>query len=234
MLVNSFDTKYASTALKFESLDNIFTSLLSRNNKFKRIFTSVLENKSLSKEEKVKLRSDITGQVLNTVITHDPKSRHCLYYMGDIFREDLINNEIKQYRQHGLEIINYPKNESFEQVIKILDNLLKKILKNNYIFIFTDPKLKNKSKFIIDTKAKKNQINSFIHTFKAISKSPYEINLESNFFSQDYHQDIFFYVYSVKSKKILAQGGGYHYSKNKSKIDGFGFSCNVDNLSELI
>jgi ATP phosphoribosyltransferase regulatory subunit HisZ len=60
------------------------------------------------------------------------------------------------------------------------------------------------------------------------------VNLESNFFSQDYHQDIFFYAYSTKSKKILAQGGGYHYSKNKSKIDGFGFSCNVDNLSELI
>jgi hypothetical protein len=30
---------------------------------------------------------------------------------------------------------------------------------------------------------------------------------------------------------MLAQGGGYHYKK---KIDGFGFSCNVDNLAEII
>ena len=234
MLVNSFDTKYAGTAHKFESLDNIFTALLDKNKKFKRIFTSILENKSLTKEEKVKLRSDITGQVINTIITHDPKSRHYLYYMGDIFREDLINSNIKQYRQHGIEIINCPKKESFEGVIKILDSLLKKILKKNYIFIFTDPKLKKKSQFIIETKTQKNQINSFVNTFKSISNSPFEVNLESNFFSQDYHQDIFFYAYSTKSKKILAQGGGYHYSKNKSKIDGFGFSCNVDNLSELI
>jgi len=63
---------------------------------------------------------------------------------------------------------------------------------------------------------------------------PYELNLEKNFFSKDYHQDIFFYVYSNKSKKILAQGGGYHYKQNKKKIDGFGFSCNVDNLAEII
>ena len=65
-------------------------------------------------------------------------------------------------------------------------------------------------------------------------RSPYELNLEKNFFSKDYHQDIFFYVYSNKSKKILAQGGGYHYQQNKKKIDGFGFSCNVDNLAEII
>ena len=47
MLVNSFDTKYAKTALKYESLDNSFTKILSSNNKFSRIFTSVIENKSL-------------------------------------------------------------------------------------------------------------------------------------------------------------------------------------------
>jgi len=41
-------------------------------------------------------------------------------------------------------------------------------------------------------------------------------------------------VYSDKTKKILAQGGGYQYKKSNKKIDGFGFSCNVDNLVETI
>ena len=45
-------------------------------------------------------------------------------------------------------------------------------------------------------------------------KAPFELNLEKDFFSQDYHQDIFFYVYSNISKKIIAQGGGYQYKKN--------------------
>ena len=57
--------------------------------------------------------------------------------------------------------------------------------------------------------------------------------LEKHFYSQDYHHDIFFYVYSNISKKIIAQGGGYQYKKNKKKVDGFGFSCNVDYLAEL-
>jgi len=60
------------------------------------------------------------------------------------------------------------------------------------------------------------------------------LNLEKNFFSKDYHQDIFFYVYSTKTKKVLAQGGGYHYQKNQKVINGIGFSYDVDSLVELI
>ena len=80
----------------------------------------------------------------------------------------------------------------------------------------------------------KNNISKFITIFKNTVKSPYKLNLEKNFFSKDYHQDIFFYVYSSESKKLLAQGGGYQYFKNKKNIEGFGFSCNVDNLADLI
>ena len=36
------------------------------------------------------------------------------------------------------------------------------------------------------------------------------------------------------TKKIIAQGGGYKYKKNRKKIEGFGFSCNVDYIAELI
>ena len=39
---------------------------------------------------------------------------------------------------------------------------------------------------------------------------------------------------SNSTKKILAQGGGYKYKKNTKKIEGFGFSCNVDYIAELI
>jgi histidyl-tRNA synthetase len=124
--------------------------------------------------------------------------------------------------------------ESFIEVIKILDRLLKKILKNKFIYIFTDPKIHNKSNFVFNSKNPTNKINVFINAFNKAVKSPYKINLEKNFFSKDYHQDIFFYVYSDKSKKILARGGGYHYKKSNKKIDGFGFSCNVDNLVEII
>ena len=235
MLVSSFDTKYSQTATKYEYLDNNFTNLLSKDRRFSRIFTSVIENHKLDLSSDIVLRSDMTGQVINTILTHDFKSEHYLYYMGDVFKPDLVNKSIKQYRQHGLEIINRPKMESFIEVIKLLDKLLTRILKKNFVYIFTDPRISNKSKFVFNTKTPFNsKIKSFTNAFTKTVRSSYELNLEKNFFSKDYHQDIFFYVYSNKSKKILAQGGGYHYNQNKKKIDGFGFSCNVDNLAEII
>jgi len=127
MLVSSFDTKYSKPAFKYESLDNNFISILSKNNKFSRIFTSVVENQELKLSTDISLRSDITGQVINTILTHDYKSPHYLYYMGDIFKKGIVNNQIKQYRQHGVEIINCPKSDSFKEVMKILDNILSKI-----------------------------------------------------------------------------------------------------------
>ena len=65
MLVNSFDTKYAKTAIKYEKLDNTFSTIISSNKKFSRIFTSVIENQTLNSLSEVNLRSDITGQVIN-------------------------------------------------------------------------------------------------------------------------------------------------------------------------
>ena len=43
MLVNSFDTKYAMTASKYEVLDNFFTKALSSNKKFSRILHLLLK-----------------------------------------------------------------------------------------------------------------------------------------------------------------------------------------------
>ena len=233
MLVNSFDTKYAKTALKYETLDKTFTKILGSNNKFLRIFTSVIENKSLKTHSNATLRSDITGQVINTILTHDSNSKHFLYYMGDVFKKDKINNNIKQFRQHGVEIINLPKYQSFKEVLEILDKVLKNILKKNYTYVFTDPKISKNINYILDHSSHKNNISKFVNIFKKNIKAPFELNLEKDFFSQDYHQDIFFYVYSNISKKIIAQGGGYKHEKNKKKIEGFGFSCNVDYIVEL-
>ena len=234
MLVNSFDTKYAKTALKYESLDNSFTKILSSNNKFSRIFTSVIENKSLKSLSEAILRSDITGQVINTILTHDSNSKHYLYYMGDVFKKNKMNNNIKQFRQHGVEIINLPKNKSFKEVLEILDSILKNILKKNYTYVFTDPSISKNISYLLDNSSRKNNISKFVNIFKKNIKAPFELNLEKDFFSQDYHQDIFFYVYSNISKKIIAQGGGYQYKKNIKKVEGFGFSCNVDYIAELI
>ncbi len=233
MLVNSFDTKYSKMAKKYENLDRSFTKIVGSNNKFSRIFTSVIENKSLKSHSGAKLRSDITGQVINTILTHDSKSKHFLYYMGDVFKKDKINNNIKQFRQHGVEIINLPKYKSFKDTLVILDRVLKKILKNNYTYVFTDPKISKNISYLLDVKIHKNNISKFVDIFKKNISAPFELNLEKDFFSQDYHQDIFFYVYSNISKKIIAQGGGYQYKKNKKKLDGFGFSCNVDYIAEL-
>ena len=233
MLVNSFDTKYAKTALKYESLDNSFTKILSSNNKFSRIFTSVIENKSLKSLSEATLRSDITGQVINTILTHDSNSKHYLYYMGDVFKKNKMNNNIKQFRQHGVEIINLPKNKSFKEVLEILDSILKNILKKNYTYVFTDPRISKNISYLLDNSSRKNNISKFVNIFKKNIKAPFELNLEKDFFSQDYHQDIFFYVYSNISKKIIAQGGGYQYKKHSKKVEGFGFSCNVDYIAEL-
>ncbi len=233
MLVNSFDTKYANTAIKYESLDNSFTKILNSYNKFSRIFTSVIENKSLKSLSEATLRSDITGQVINTILTHHSNSKHYLYYMGDVFKKNKMNNNIKQFRQHGVEIINLPKNKSFKEVLEILDNVLKNILKKNYTYVFTDPKIKKNTSYILDQSIHKNNISKFVNIFKKNISAPFELNLEKDFFSQDYHQDIFFYVYSNSSKKIIAQGGGYQYKKNTKKVEGFGFSCNVDYIVEL-
>ena len=235
MLVNSFDTKYSLTAKKYESLDNSFTKIVSSNRKFSRIFTSVVENKSLKSLSDVTLRSDITGQVINTILTHDSKSKHFLYYMGDVFKKDKMNSDnIKQFRQHGVEIINLSKNDSFKEALQILDKFLRKIIKRNYTYVFTDPKISKNKSYLLDIMSHKNNISKFVNIFKKKIDAPFELNLEKDFFSQDYHQDIFFYVYSNSTKKILAQGGGYKYKKNTKKIEGFGFSCNVDYIAELI
>ena len=234
MLVNSFDTKYSKTANKYELLDDNFTSLFSKDKKFNRIFTSVLENQELNSSSSILLRSDITGQVINTILSHDFKKKHYLYYMGDVFKKDIINSQIKQCRQHGVEIINNSKYESFKEVIKTLDKILSRFLKQDFIYIFTDPIIKNQSKYLLKAKPNKNDINKFLNIFKKLSKSRYALNLEENFFSKDYHQDIFFYVYSTRTKKVLAQGGGYHYQKNQKVINGLGFSYDVDSLAELI
>ena len=79
MLVNSFDTKFAKTAEKYENLDNSFVNLLKKKNSFNRIFTSVVTNKKVSEE--VILRSDITGQVLNSVMSREASSKQNLYYI---------------------------------------------------------------------------------------------------------------------------------------------------------
>ena len=155
--------------------------------------------------------------------------------MGDVFKKDKMNsNNIKQFRQHGVEIINLSKNDSFKEVLQILDKFLKKIIKKNYTYVFTDPKISNNKSYLLDIISHKNNISKFVNIFKKKIDAPFELNLEKDFFSQDYHQDIFFYVYSNSTKKILAQGGGYKYKKNKKKIEGFGFSCNVDYIVELI
>ena len=151
MLVNSFDTKYSQTAKKYESLDNSFTKTVSANKKFSRIFTSVIEDKSLKSLSDATLRSDITGQVINTILTHDSKSKHFLYYMGDVFKKDKMNSDnIKQFRQHGVEIINLSKNDSFKEVLQILDKFLKKIIKKNYTYVFTDPKISKNKSYLLD------------------------------------------------------------------------------------
>ena len=234
MLVNSFDTKYGTTATKYESLDNSFIKILSSKKKFYRIFTSVVENQSIKSFSETTLRSDITGQVINTILTHDSNSKHFLYYMGDVFKKDKMNNNIKQFRQHGVEIINLPKYKSFKEVLLILEKVLRNILKKNYTYVFTDPKISENVNYLLERKNYKNNISKFVNIFKRNIQSPIELNLEKDFFSQDYHQDIFFYVYSNISKKIIAQGGGYQYKKNTKKVEGFGFSCNVDYLTELI
>ena len=93
-------------------------------------------------------------------------------------------------------------------MLKILNKILNKILKKNYTFVFTDPKITKNKRYLLDSSTNKNNISNFINIFKKNIKAPFELNLERDFFSQDYHQDIFFYVYSNISKKILAQGGG--------------------------
>ena len=154
--------------------------------------------------------------------------------MGDVFKKDKMNNNIKQFRQHGVEIINLPKYKSFKEVLLILEKVLRNILKKNYTYVFTDPKISENVNYLLERKNYKNNISKFVNIFKRNIQSPIELNLEKDFFSQDYHQDIFFYVYSNISKKIIAQGGGYQYKKNTKKVEGFGFSCNVDYLTELI
>ena len=47
----------------------------------------MIENQTLNSLSEVNLRSDITGQVINTILTHDSNSKHYLYYMGDVFKK---------------------------------------------------------------------------------------------------------------------------------------------------
>jgi len=134
MLVNSFDTKYSLTAKKYESLDNSFTKILSANKKFSRIFTSVIEDKSLKSLSDATLRSDITGQVINTILTHDSKSKHFLYYMGDVFKKDKFakNRDFINNLHHIDEIWEKLKLKSKNSSDIDLKNIV-----SNYCSVFT-------------------------------------------------------------------------------------------------
>ena len=173
---------------------------------------------------------------MNSVISQEKPLDQNLYYMGDVFKKDMASPEVKQFREHGIEVINQNKINSFVLTTNLLVEYLDIVLKNNYHFIFTDPKMKSNEKFIFNKNNKKNNsINKFVSKFRSINKKVhFSMNMESNFFSKDYHNDIFFYVYSTKSKKILSQGGGYQYIKNNNKLNGFGFSCNIDNWVDSI
>ena len=89
MLVSSFDTKYSKPAFKYESLDNNFTSILSKNNKFSRIFTSVVENHELKLSTDISLRSDITGQVINTIL-HMIINHHIIFTIWGIYLKKIL------------------------------------------------------------------------------------------------------------------------------------------------
>ena len=233
MLVNSFDTKFGKTAEKYEKLDNQFINLLKKKKNYNRIFTSVLTNKKVLNQ--INLRSDITGQVLNSLINQDKLVEQNFYYMGDVFKKDLVSSKTKQFREHGIEIINQLDKKSFLLTTSLLVEYLDLIIKKNYVFIFTEPNIKSTNNFLLQNKANKNNISKFTKIFYLNNKKiPFVINLEKNFFSKEYHKGIFFYVYSNESKKILAQGGGYMYKKNNKILNGFGFSANVDNLVEII
>ena len=109
MLVNSFDTKYSKMAKKYESLDSYFTKIVGSNKKFSRIFTSVIENKSLKSHSDATLRSDITGQVINTILTHDSNSKHFLYYMGDVFKKIKLTIVLNNLGNMVLKLSTYQK-----------------------------------------------------------------------------------------------------------------------------
>ena len=233
MLVTSFDTKFRKTAEKYENLDNTFVYLLKKKKIYNSIFTSVLTNKKISND--IDLRSDITGQVLNSVISQDFTSKQNLYYMGDIFKKDLVSSQIKQFREHGVEILNQLDSKSFLLTTSLLVEYLNLIIKKKYSFVFTNPNLINTNNFILDKKTPKKQMSKFVKSFSLSNKKiPFVFNSEKNFFSKKYHREIFFYVYSDVSKKILAQGGGYMHKKDNKTLNGFGFSCNIDNWVELI
>ena len=128
MLVNSFDTKYSLTAKKYESLDNLFTKTVSANKKFSRIFTSVIEDKSLKSLSDATLRSDITGQVINTILTHDSKSKHFLYYMGDVFKKDKMTSKrvILEYNKSSTISVRYQEKQErivFDHLIPMRKDL---------------------------------------------------------------------------------------------------------------
>ena len=152
MLVNSFDTKFGKTAEKYENFDNLIVNLLKKKKIFNRIFTSVLTDKKILKE--INLRSDITGQVLNSIISQDLPSKQNLYYMGDVFKKDLVSSQIKQFREHGIEVINQLDAKSFSLTTNLLVEYLNLTIKKNYCFVFTDPNLSNKSDYILDQKNK--------------------------------------------------------------------------------
>ncbi len=98
------------------------------------------------------MRADITGQILNSIISQYSDFKHNLYYMGDVFKSDILSSDFKQFREHGLEIINQDKLSSFNEATSILIQYLNAIIKNEFCFIFTDPKLKKMNSFLIKKK----------------------------------------------------------------------------------
>ena len=81
-----------------------------------------------------------------------------LSIIWEMFLNDKMSKNIKQFRQHGVDH-KFTKNDSFKEV---LDHILK-ILKKNYIYVFTDPKINNDTAYLLNAKSHKKTISKFVY-----------------------------------------------------------------------
>lgn len=149
------------------------------------------------------LRPDITTQIARVVAKTmgDEKKPIRLYYSGDVYRaQDLAIGQENQFHQLGVELFNLPTPQGDKEILKIAEDVLKKLGLKNYELAVTDVRHIQKLSL-----SEKNALSE--QDFVKLGRLPQKQDLLS--VDLDYYTGLYFECYVPEVGYILGSGGRY-------------------------
>jgi len=149
------------------------------------------------------LRPDITTQVARVVAStmSTEKKPIRLYYSGDVYRaQQLAIGQENQFHQLGVELFNLPAPQGDKEILKIAEDVLKKLGLKKYELTATDVRQVQKLSL-----AEKTAL--YAQDFVKLNRLPEKQDLVAG--DLDYYTGLYFECYVPEVGYILGSGGRY-------------------------